>query len=287
MTHLRVFLKARQLDKLLPKIGDLDFYQEFAEKENISFSFKAPKNAPEAEDEDGQEALEIEDYEEVGNVNFPYELVLMAQQSNSHLPSLLRWIRTFIVHFLAKRALQTFVLNSPGEEISFTVIDVNCSQCMETPTWSDLEDVIKRTIPSVETSSKLIAQLKTWIIMEPTGNDAKGKLVQTFQDIISGIPTSIPATLHCEMVTAMLGSRECYDMAIKNKDFKLQKLCEVWQFPFQQCYTDYYMTPGNSRAGFIEIEIRFSVNALLSRLLGVFQSIEGAKCGTHTSRKPS
>jgi len=84
----------------------------------------------------------------------------------------------------------------------------------------------------VESSSKFIAQLKTWIITGTTGGDEKGKLVQTFQDIINGKPTSIPATLHCEMVMAMLGSTQCYDMATKNKDFNLQKLCEVWQFAF-------------------------------------------------------
>ena len=84
-------------------------------------------------------------------------------------------------------------------------VDVNHSRCVETPTWPDVEDVINRTISSVESSSKFIAQLKTWIITRTTGGDEKGKLVQTFQDIINGKPTSIPATLHCEMVMAMLG----------------------------------------------------------------------------------
>jgi len=50
---------------------------EFAEKENINFGFKVPKNVSETENEQGPEVLKGDNYK-VGNVEFPYESVLMA-----------------------------------------------------------------------------------------------------------------------------------------------------------------------------------------------------------------
>jgi len=78
----------------------------------------------ETEDDDGQGS---EDYEEVDNIEFPSKLVLMAQQSDPDLPSLLRWIRTFIVHFLEKRTLEAYVTHFLDDEMSFTIVDVNRS----------------------------------------------------------------------------------------------------------------------------------------------------------------
>jgi len=78
----------------------------------------------ETKDDDGQGS---EDYEEVGNIEFPSELVLMAQQSDPDLPSLLRWIRTFIVHFLEKRTLEAYVTHFLDDEVSFIIVDVNRS----------------------------------------------------------------------------------------------------------------------------------------------------------------
>ena len=139
---------------------------------------------------------------------------------------MLRWINTFVVHFLAKRTLEKHSAQFPNEEVSFSIINVNRSRSVVSASWADIEAIITAASPPGEDAAAVIICLKEKTNL--TGSSEKVKVVEIFRSMIAGEEIVMPARLHAEVVLLTLGSEECRATAIVNGDENLRRLCEVW-----------------------------------------------------------
>jgi len=142
-------------------------------------------------------------------------------------------MRTFIVHFLAKRTLEARAVQFPEEPVSISVILANRSPSMSL-SWSDVEGIITNAMSSGGVDHRLnpqtaINKLKERfqaITVDPTNR--KGGVVKTFQAIVNGEENNgISVGLHAEMILATAGLEDCRKTLLRNGDKEFETLCEV------------------------------------------------------------
>ena len=185
---------------------------------------------------------------------------------------MLRWINTFVVHFLAKWTLEKHSAQFPNEEVSFSIINVNRSRSVVSASWADIEAIITAALPPGEDAAAVISCLKEKIETNLTGSSEKVKVVEIFRSMIAGEEIVMPARLHAEVVLLTLGSEECRATAIVNGDENLRRLCEVWQpVTIGIHLTDHLLLAGNQ----LPFAGSRCVKTLLPRLHFVFQGLEG------------
>lgn len=148
----------------------------------------------------------------------------------------LRWLKTFTVHFLAKRTLQNCPLDFLKKPITFSIIAVDQPSPGIRSSWSAMKEIISETMKGQE-PDEVIQDLKAAIDAAPRSCDETGRMIGTFQILIrqqTGIV--IPAALHCEMVLATLGLKECRDAALRYGGQPLKDLFEVQRL--STCFSD-------------------------------------------------
>jgi len=150
--------------------------------------------------------------------------MLKAKQHGPDNSALIRWLKTFVVHFLAKRTLEKRSSDFPTEEVTFSIIAVNRSPVGVKTSWSAMKDIISETMAGHE-PDKVIEELKEKI-QSTKGTDPKGKLAGTLRNIMR-TPVEFFLGLHAEILLATLGSKQCRETAFGNKDGPLKELCEV------------------------------------------------------------
>ena len=141
-------------------------------------------------------------------------------------------MRTFIVHFLAKRTLDAHTDKFP-EDVSLSIMVSNRSPSMSL-SWSDVEGIITNAMSSGGVDHRLnpqtaINKLKERfqaITVDPTNR--KGGVVKTFQAIVNGEENNgISVGLHAEMILATAGLEDCRKTLLRNGDKEFETLCEV------------------------------------------------------------
>ncbi len=184
-------------------------------------------------------------------------------------------MRTFIVHFLAQRTLEAHTDQFP-DWVSLSVMAANHSPRIFL-SWSDVEGIILRTMSSGGVNPHLHPQIAIdklkekiqAIKVEPTAK--RSDALKTFQAIVNGEDNNgFSVGLHCEIMLGTLGLEDCYKDALRNGDKEPEKICEVRRLALTGLYSTYNTSTGN----WSEFERDFSIEALLSCLLGIFQALE-------------
>ena len=151
--------------------------------------------------------------------------MLKAKQHGPNNSALLRWLKTFVIHFLAKRTLEQRDFGFPTEEVAFSIIAVDHSPVGVKTSWSVMKDIISETMADQEPQA-VILQLEARI--RGTLPHPNAKIVEALQwAILQENTFVISARLHCEIVLATLGLKECRGTAFTVGDGPLKELFEV------------------------------------------------------------
>lgn len=138
-------------------------------------------------------------------------MTLKAKQHGLDNSALLRWLKTYVVHFIEKRTLEQRNFGFPTEEVAFSIIVVDRSPVNIKTSWSAMKDIISETMADQEPKA-VILELEARIRGTPPRPNVK--IVEVLRSSILQQNTFvIPARLHGEIVLAMLGLKECGDTA--------------------------------------------------------------------------
>ena len=142
-------------------------------------------------------------------------------------------MRTFIVHFLAKRTLEAHTDEFP-KEVSLSIMVLNCSPSMSL-SWSDVEGIIINVMSSGGVNHRLDPQTAVDKLKERVQaitvnlKTRKGDVVKTFQAIVNGEENNgFAVGLHAEILT-MAGLEDCRKTLLRNSNKEFGTLREVWR----------------------------------------------------------
>ena len=159
------------------------------------------------------------------------------EEANENPSSFFRFLKTLVVHFTAKRALEKHVLQVPNEGINFSLFSVERSAlAIPNGSWSTMEDMIRELFSSEDHSSTLTDVTATKAVeilkdkVSKTQNSAKyGRLFSEFKLFIDnngGI--LLTGGLHCETILATLGKyyKSC-KFLLADDNANLTSICKV------------------------------------------------------------
>lgn len=149
--------------------------------------------------------------------------------------ALLRWLRTFIIHFTSKRTLERQCLTLKGEfDISLLVMEPPKLQVKAS--WQDIEAIISESIPSIHSSATGMISMASKILkkksaeasqrikaLEQSASDSTThtgsvyeNLVATFQSIAESDTVlssfAFSGGLHCGTILGVLAQRFADDL---------------------------------------------------------------------------
>jgi len=124
------------------------------------------------------------------------------QHGPDTIPALLRWLKGFIVHFLAQRTLEQCDFGFPTGKVAFSIIAVDGSLLGIPTSWSVMKDIISETM----------------------GDQDHNQVIKELEARIKGAPPRPNA----KIVLATLGLKESRDAAFRDGNGPLAELCEVW-----------------------------------------------------------
>ena len=129
--------------------------------------------------------------------------------------SLFRFIRTFVVHLTAKRALEKYSFMTKDHEVTISHFGVERSPLfIPAGSWPDMLAILRESFssdPKSSTSaddavSKGIALLEDKIRTPPAECSPKcQKILRKFKKITEDMPVTLTVGMHCEAVLASLG----------------------------------------------------------------------------------
>jgi hypothetical protein len=139
----------------------------------------------------------------------------------ARLSFLLGFIKTFVVHLTAKRALENYSLKNKDRVVNLTLLPVERSRLLfPVGSWSKMKAILSESFSSDPSDSesftsaaKAIKLLEDKIQMPPENcNLDCRKILKRFKDIIRGTSVLLPG-MHCETVLATLGKyyKDCLD----------------------------------------------------------------------------
>jgi len=161
------------------------------------------------------------------------------------------------MHSLEKRCLKC-----PAEDLEIRTITMDHRSPLS---WSDMKLTISCALFSHPFScdvDTVIDILRAKIETRETGQGDKGKIINTFQNIITPHKSTIPTRCHCQLVLVSHGWERCRN-AFESGDPEVQKLRQVSCLTLP-AHNSTDMPPGNLSAQ----ESYFDVKPLLSCLLG-------------------
>lgn len=160
--------------------------------------------------------------------------------------SLLRFIKTFIVHLTAKRALERHCFGCRDQAINLSLFAVDRPpQCIPARSWQKLQDILTNGFLSLLNSSSTstgetladTAARAIDVLQERIKNPRDyysprtKKLLEKFQKIIEGSHMRFTGGMHCETLLATLS--KYFEAALKGRnDADLQSICKVLLFIF-------------------------------------------------------
>lgn len=140
-----------------------------------------------------------------------------SKSDEARLSFLLGFIRTFVVHLTAKRALERYSLKNNCRVVNISLLSVKRS-CLLIPvgSWPKMKGILKESFSSdpsdlesftsAATAAKAIKFLEDKIQTPPEHCNLEcRKLLKRFKNIIQGMSVLLPGGLHCEAVLATLG----------------------------------------------------------------------------------
>ena len=159
------------------------------------------------------------------------------EEANENPSSFFRFLKTLVVHFTAKRALEKHVLQVPNEGINFSLFSVERSAlAIPNGSWSTMEDMIRELFSSEDHSSTLTDVTATKAVeilkdkVSKTQNSAKYERLfsefKLFIDNNGGI--LLTGGLHCETILATLGKyyKSC-KFLLADDNANLTSICKV------------------------------------------------------------
>jgi hypothetical protein len=163
------------------------------------------------------------------------------KDSEASLSSLLRFIKTFVIHLTAKRALERYCFWTKEKEVDICLFTVERSHlCIPTGSWPKMQEILRASFssdPSLtsagdidSTASRAVEILEGKIQMPPLSCSIKTRrLLDNFRKIILGTRIAFPGGMHCETLLATLGSKyfELAPSLNGDDDEKLKSICKV------------------------------------------------------------
>ena len=200
--------------------------------------------------------------------------------------SFLKFLKTLVVHFTAKRALERQCFRLKNQDVTISLFSVDrTSLCISAGSWSAMKNTIKELFTSGPTSTstddtatptKAIAILETELKKLEFNSKHVG-LIQDFKRLTKGEEIRLNCGLHCEAVLEtvskyVLGSDNLDDKA------KLTSTCKV--FLLFNCFLGL-----SEHLSLVATSVRydFCVQTMLSSVLGAIEDIEGRRTLANTS----
>jgi hypothetical protein len=141
----------------------------------------------------------------------------------ARLSFLLGFIKTFVVHLTAKRALERYSFKNKGRVVTISHISVKRS-LLHVPagSWSKMKAMLSESFSSDPSDSESATQAIKYLedtVTPSLDSDFKkfdsdcNKVVKSFKDIIQEKSVTLPGGMHCETVLATLGKyyKNCLD----------------------------------------------------------------------------
>jgi hypothetical protein len=164
------------------------------------------------------------------------------------MPYLLRFIRTFVVHLTAKRALERYYFQAKEAKISLFGVE-RTPLLLPAGSWPKMQAILRESLssdPSESESStsagdadiaiKAIQLLQEKIETPPQNYSLRcGNLVKDFKKIIDDVPVLLPGRMHCETVLATLSKYYGNCLVIGDDNANLACTCEVLLFLHIDC----------------------------------------------------
>jgi hypothetical protein len=157
--------------------------------------------------------------------------------------SLLRFIKTFVVHLIAKRALEKYCFRINEHEVNISLFAVERSRLsIPAGSWPKMQDILRESLSSDPSESSTsagdtdISVIKAVKLLEdkvqtPEKCSLRSRtILRNFKSIIRETPVLVPGGMHCETLLATL-SIYFEDFLIPGVDnANLISTCEVLLF---------------------------------------------------------
>jgi len=208
-------IKENQKQNVLPVHKQRHLYDDYKRKmfSNIAKDVKRLGDVKQIEDaeveaNDLEGEVEGDEFDDIGSSK---------EDNEEDLSRLLRFLKTFVVHLTAKRALERYSFKTRGHEAKISLFAVERSPLLiPTGSWSKMKAILTESLsldPSESSTSagdadiaiKAIKLLEDKIEMPPQKCSLKcQKLLTDFKKIIDDVPVLLPGRMHCETVLASL-----------------------------------------------------------------------------------
>jgi len=137
---LNLLQESCALANILPKYEARSTYEKEAKALNIDFKCIEATGLPTEQESENS-------YTAVSDEESSCELTLKTKQHGPDtIPALLRWLKGFIVHFLAQRTLEQCDFGFPTGKVAFSIIAMDGSLLSIPTSWSVMKDIISETM---------------------------------------------------------------------------------------------------------------------------------------------
>jgi len=187
----------------------------------IGYSRKFRSNTTEDVEQIGQDV----DYEVEADVQLEDEAPF---EGEADMPSLFRFIKSFVIHLTAKRALERYCFMTKDQEVNISLFFVERSSlCIPTGSWAKMQDILTASFSS-DPSSTSADDINTpvtkaiEILRDKTGTPSRKfgpksrRLLKDLESVMQGSPILFPGGMHCETVLATLS--KYFELSLKGDD---------------------------------------------------------------------
>jgi hypothetical protein len=159
------------------------------------------------------------------------------------MSSLLLFIKTFVVHLTAKRALEIYSFRTREHDFNISLFAVERSSLyIPAGSWPNMQKILRESFssgPSESSTSasdaaiavnKAIKVLEDKILTQQDRYSLEGKcreLLGTFKKIIQDIEVYFPGGMHCETLLATLGKYFNNALSLEDDNRNLVSICKV------------------------------------------------------------
>jgi hypothetical protein len=153
--------------------------------------------------------VQLAQEEEEGDVEEEEEEEEEREEVNAF--SFLKFVKTLVVHFTAKRALERHCLRIKDQDVNVSLFSVDRSAlAIPAGSWSTMKDMMRELLSSdpsddTATATKALEILEGKILQPRQDNPKQNNLLANFKLIIEDQPILLPGGMHCETVLATIG----------------------------------------------------------------------------------
>lgn len=176
-----------------------------------------------------------EDVEQIGqDVDYEVEADVQLEdeapfEGEADMPSLFRFIKSFVIHLTAKRALERYCFMTKDQEVNISLFYVERSSlCIPAGSWAKMQDILTASFSS-DPSSTSAGDIDTTavtkaieILRDKTRTPSRKfgpksrRLLKNLQSVMQGSSIFFPGGMHCETVLATLGKH--FELSLKGDD---------------------------------------------------------------------